>query len=163
MYFTHTHLVTPVPIMHHISIQQVYVPKLLERLCHNCWAQDFNPVAIWIFNEGNSFHYTYGKKQHMKTKHCTSTELFYVTINSTTAQFKAYSSIREVSWILIKTSDDTSGTGWIGPSIYHLIHHRPILNEVNINILYEIWTWYHCAWVVIRSLRQGGLCHQEIQ
>jgi len=74
----------------------------------------------------------------MKTNHCIATELLYVTKNGTTAQFKAYSSITGVSWILIKTSDETSGTGWIRPSSYHLIHHRPILNEVNINILYEI-------------------------
>jgi hypothetical protein len=32
---------------------------------------------------------------------------------------------------------------------------------MNINILHEIWTWYCYAWMVVCSLRQGGLCHQE--
>jgi hypothetical protein len=45
----------------------------------------------------------------MKTKHGTTIKLFYITINGTTAQFKAYSSITEISCILIKTSDETSG------------------------------------------------------
>jgi hypothetical protein len=70
-YFTHTHT----HLLHLFEscvicqyIQQVYVSKLLKQLCHSCWAQDFNPVAIWIFNEGNSFHLTYKEKSAYENK-----------------------------------------------------------------------------------------------
>jgi hypothetical protein len=70
MYFTWIHLVIPLLIMCVVCqcTQQLYVTKLLKQLYHSCRAQNFNPVAIRIFNEGNSFQFTYKKKKNYQNK-----------------------------------------------------------------------------------------------
>lgn len=59
MYFPCIHLVIPILIM---CVIWQCIQQLLKQLYHSCRAQDFNPVTIWIFNEGNSFHFTYKRK-----------------------------------------------------------------------------------------------------